>query len=193
MPQGLGICCSHCLDRFPLASFNPDVSSVSTTGTANGFLCPGGRGHRLPAPGGRRRNSISLPPALDTCSIAGTGGAAGRFLGGMGGGCPVSPWGGSSRPWHSPSLHQEGVPPDPQLLFQVKPGREKAHVHLLINAGGSHVPLSFQKQGWRSEPALIHKQRRPRGQPGQVGDTHMHTYTHMDTHPLGHTPTDTHT
>ena len=131
----------------------PDVSSVSTTGTANGFLCPGVRGHRLPAPGGRWWNSINLPPALDICSIAGAGGAAGRFLGGTGRGCPVSPWGGSSRPWHSPSLHQEGVPPDPQLLFQVKPGGRK-HMSIFSSMQGAPTSLhpSRSRDGAQSQP-----------------------------------------
>ena len=49
---------------------------------------------------------------------------------------------GASGTWHLPSLHQEGVPPDPHLLLQMKPGGKKAHFHLPIDVGASHVPPS---------------------------------------------------
>lgn len=76
------------------------------------------------------------------------------------------------RTQHSPSLYQEGVPPDPHLLFQVKPGG-KAHLHLLINVGAHISPGPFsQKQERCPEPALVPNQHRPWGprEDGVSGD-----------------------
>lgn len=63
-------------------------------------------------------------------------------------------------------------PARPSSSFSSETWGKKAHFHLLVNVWGSCVPLSSQRQGWCSEPALIHNQHRPGGQLGQAGDAH---------------------
>lgn len=48
---------------------------------------------------------------------------------------------------HSPSLHQEGVSPDPQLLFQVEP-RKQAGPALSTGAPGSRAVAGIVSDQW---------------------------------------------
>lgn len=63
-------------------------------------------------------------------------------------------------------------PARPSSSFSSETWGKKAHFHLLINVWGSCVPLSSQRQGWCSEPAVIHNQHRPGGQLGRAEDAH---------------------
>lgn len=110
-------------------------------------------GHTFPATGGRYNNSHLFRPALhgEVSNITGGGGGC-QALSGME--QVGAAWGllghtrrgGSRGPPHSPSLYQEGVPPNPHLLLQVEPGK-KAHFCLPISVGGLRGPPPAPEAG----------------------------------------------
>lgn len=139
----------------------------------------GGCGHKFPAPGGRCHNSNGIPPALDSEIFIISWvqvGLPGASWDGAEGGYPVllsSDVLGQLLQALALTLSPPGrSPARPSSSFSSETWGKKAHFHLLINVWGSCVPLSSQRQGWCSEPALIHNQHRPGGQLGRAEDAH---------------------